>query len=53
MRFCYMQLNDGKTINVTATRIELTDNMFMIYNGTDLVGCADIGVVLYAQLNER
>ena len=46
-------MNDGSFINVEATRMELADNMVLVYDGKDLVAVVDIGVVLHAHVGER
>ena len=46
-------MNDGSFINVEATRMELVENMILVYYKTDLVAVVDISTVLQAHISER
>lgn len=44
-------LNDGSYINTFADRMELKDNLILVYWEQDLVVIADISVVLMARMD--
>ena len=46
-------MNDGSFINVEATRMELVENMILVYYKTDMVAVVDISTVLQAHISER
>lgn len=46
-------MNDGSFINVEATRMELQDNMILVYDNAKLVAVVDISAVLQAHISER
>lgn len=45
--------SDGKYINIPADRMEINDDIIMVYNKEALVACVDVGIILCAHLCER
>lgn len=46
-------LNDGSFINVPATRMEITEDSIVAFDGKELVAYADIGFALAARIEDR
>lgn len=46
-------LNDGSFINVPATRMEMTEDSIIAYDGKEIVAYADIGFALAARIEDR
>lgn len=46
-------LNDGSFINVPATKMVITDDNIIAYNGNEVVAYADIGFTLTAHIRDR
>jgi hypothetical protein len=46
-------LNDGSFINIPATRMEISEDAIIAYNGSDVVAYADIGFALAARIEDR
>ena len=45
--------NDGSFLNIPATRMEITGESIIAYNGDDVVAYADIGFTLAAHIVDR
>ena len=45
--------NDGSFVNIPATRMEITGETIIAYNGDDVVAYADIGFTLAAHIGDR
>ena len=46
-------LNDGSFVNVPATRMDITDDNIIAYDGDEVVAYADIGFTLTAHISDR
>lgn len=46
-------LNGGTYINVEATRMELVDNVILVWNNSELAAVVDISIVMAAHISER
>jgi hypothetical protein len=46
-------LNDGSFVNVPATRMEITDDAIIAYDGDEIVAYADTGFTLTAYISDR
>ena len=53
MNFFFAQLSDKSYINIPADRMEVTDNMVYIYDGSQLVALVDVSVVLSAHISRK
>jgi hypothetical protein len=51
--FFFAQLSDKSYINIPADRMEVTDNMVYIYDGSQLVALVDVSVILSAHISRK
>ena len=46
-------LSDGSYMNIPADRMDLKDNMLLVWNGEQLVAAVDISCVMHARIDRK
>lgn len=53
MTYFMTTLSDGSYMNIPADRMDLKDNMLLVWNGEQLVAAVDISCVMHARIDRK